>query len=171
MNAVTSNPKAKSMWITPKTSAFRELPMVPNETWSKFFHVDSHLWLGAQLLLLMLTISDCQLAHILLLYDTTARFSTACLQHNSTPWISRSAETCQLYYLMRTKWPIICENINRDRIWRDNTVKNLQYQERLSRNMLVMGRIQYNQQDAICLMDQKCHLGFKTWKTWPPWSN
>lgn len=171
MNAVTSNPKAKSMWITPKTSAFRELPMVPNETWSKFFHVDSHLWLGAQLLLLMLTISDCQLAHILLLYDTTARFSTACLQHNSMPWISRSAETCQLYYLMRTKWPIICENINRDRIWRDNTVKNLQYQERLSRNMLVMGRIQYNQQDAICLMDQKCHLGFKTWKTWPPWSN
>lgn len=171
MNAVTSNPKAKSMWITPKTSAFRELPMVPNETWSKFFHVDSHLWLGAQLLLLMLTISDCQLAHILLLYDTTARFSTACLQHNSMPWISRSAETCQLYYLMRTKWPIICENINRDRIWRDNTVKNLQYQEQLSRNMLVMGRIQYNQQDAICLMDQKCHLGFKTWKTWPPWSN
>lgn len=166
MNAVTSNPKAKSMWITPKTSTSRELPIVPNETWSKFFHIDSHLWLGAQLLLLMLTTSECQLAHILLLYAMTAHFSTACLQHNSMPWISRSAETSQLYYLMRTKWPIICENVNRNSIWRDNAVKSLQYQEWWNRNMLVMGRIQYSQQDAFCPTDPKCSLGFKTWKTW-----
>lgn len=61
MNPVTNIPKAKSTWITLKAFTFWELPMVQNETWSKFFHVNSYLWLASQLLELMITTSQCLL--------------------------------------------------------------------------------------------------------------